>query len=193
MADEPTTLIEQLAARVGERQPLEPPCEVRPVKTGLAPSGQVLRRCAAVIGPVLGSRIGLALCLAACLRRLSSRLRPGPNGDSVQSYNEMLSIRDGNLLLRNWVLATDNFLLTDLPIFLLAGAVLGPGPRLIYLAPFLVFVLLLAGCLLLAAQAGANRRERLVGCTLVLLLLGVPYGLQYNVFFWTELTEMAVA
>ncbi len=116
-----------------------------------------------------------------------------PNADSVQSYNEMLAIRDGNLLLHNWVLATDNFLLTDLPLFVLSSAMLGPGPRLIYLVPFFIFVLLLVGCLLLVIQAASTERERLIGSYLILLLLGVPYGLRYNVFFWTDFHVATVA
>ena len=164
------------------------------MKTGLAPAGRLLRRSVAAIGAGLNSYPGLVLCLVACLVadfHLACAL--APNADSVQSYNEMLSIRGGNVLLHNWVLATDNFLLTDLPIFLPASLLLGPGPRLIYLVPFLIFVLLLVGCLLLVAQAGVSRRERLIGCYLVLLLLGVPYGLHYNVFFWTDFHVATVA
>ena len=136
---------------------------------------------------VLASRPGFLLCLVLCLICDFYLARSSyPNSDSVQSYNEMLAIRAGNLLLHNWALATDNFLLTDLPAFMLTSFILGPGPRLIYLVPFFVFVLFLAACLLLIKEVATSRRDRVLGGYVVLMLLGVPYGLHYNFFFWSD-------
>ena len=109
-----------------------------------------------------------------------------PNSDSVQTYNEMLAIRSGNLLLHDWVLATDNFLLTDLPLYVSSSFVFGSGPSLIYIVPFITFVLLLVACLLLLSHVVAVREQRLVGGCIILLLLGMPYGLYYNFFFWSD-------
>ncbi len=143
-----------------------------------------------IVVAFLGSRLGLLGYLSFCLLGdfyLACSLHP--NSDSVQSYNEMLAIRAGNPLLHDWVLATDNFLLTDLPFFMLGALVLGPGPRLIYLVPFAVFALLLVACLLLVAAASTDRRQRLVGGYVILTVLGMPYGtydLHYNFFLWSD-------
>ena len=147
-------------------------------------------RLARIMVAFVGSRLGLFSYLGLCLLGdfyLAHSLNP--NSDSVQSYNEMVAIRTGNPLLHDWVLATDNFLLTDLPFFMLGALVLGPGPRLIYLVPFAVFALLLMACLLLVAAASVDRRRRLLGGYVVLTLLGLPYGsyeLHYNFFFWSD-------
>ena len=154
-------------------------------------------RLARIVVAILGSRLGLLGYLGFCLLgdfTLACNLHP--NSDSVQSYNEMVAIRAGNPLLHHWVLATDNFLLTDLPFFMLGALVLGPGPRLIYLVPFAVFALLLMACLLLVAAASADRRQRLVSGYAVLTLLGMPYGLHdlnYNFFFWSDFHVATIA
>ncbi len=125
--------------------------------------------------------LGICLCVDFCLARSLY-----PNSDSVQAYNEMLAVRSGNPFLRDWVLATDNFLLTDLPLFVLASFLFGSGPSLIYIVPFLMFVLLLCACLLLVACVTANRQHRMISSYAVLLLLGMPYGLYYDFFFWSN-------
>ncbi len=133
------------------------------------------------------SSLGLWIFLGICLSvdfHLARDLYP--NSDSVQAYNEMLAVRSGNPFLHDWVLATDNFLLTDLPLFVLASVLFGSGPSLIYIVPFLMFVLLLCACLLLVACVTANRQHRMIGGYAVLLLLGMPYGLYYNFFFWSD-------
>ena len=78
----------------------------------------------------------LTLCLALDFCFARSIL---PNADTLQIYNEIPSIDAGNLLLRHWVLTSDNFYLTDLPIF--------------------VLVLLLTACVLLVRDGGGKHRH----------------------------------
>ena len=127
--------------------------------------------------------IGVCLCLAAdfSLARVLY-----PNSDSVQSYNEMLAVRSGDVLLRHWVLATDNFLLTDLPPMMIASLVLGPADRLIFVVPFLTFAMMLTASFLIIRGVVEDRPSRLAACCGMLLLIGVPYSLYYNFFFWSD-------
>ncbi len=126
---------------------------------------------------------GVALCLAADFVLARQLL---PNSDSVQSYNEMIAIRAGDPLLHHWALATDNFLLTDLLPMMVGSLLLGPAPRLVFLVPFVVFAAMLLASLLLVRTVLGTRDDRWVAFGGVLLLLGVPYGLVYNFFFWSD-------
>ncbi len=109
-----------------------------------------------------------------------------PNSDSVQSYREMLAIRSGNLPLHGWTLATDNYILTDLVPMLAASLVLGRGPHLIYVVPFVVYASMLAAAIGIVRFVTPTHAGRLAGSYAVLLLLGIPYGLYYNFFFWSD-------
>ncbi len=153
----------------------------------LASSRRPSSRLAVALPRLARSSLGFWIFLGICVSTdfyLARSLYP--NSDSVQAYNEMLAVRSGNPFLHDWVLATDNFLLTDLPLFVLASFLFGSGPSLIYIVPFLMFVFLLCACLLLVAHATANRRYRLIGGYAILLLLGMPYGLYYDFFFWSD-------
>ena len=126
---------------------------------------------------------GFALCLMADFILARHLL---PNSDSVQSYREMLAVRSGNVLLHHWVLATDDFILTDLVPMLAASLVLGPGTRLIYVVPFIVFASMLATSIQIVRTCTRTHEGRLAGSYAVLLLFGIPYGLLYNFFFWSD-------
>ncbi len=142
----------------------------------------------------LSSRLFFLGCLLVCLGADYALARQlPPNSDSVQAYNEMLAIRDGNHLLHHWVLATDNFSLTDLPPMLLASWIFGPGPRLTYIVPFAVFGALLAASILLVRSALPTSAGRLAGAYAVLLLIGVPYDVLYGIFFWSDFHIATIA
>ncbi len=165
----------------------EPDRQFQPVRRLLASSRRSCRWLFVATPKLVRSNVGFWIFLGICLSTDFCLARSlYPNSDSVQTYNEMLAIRSGNPFLHDWVLATDNFLLTDLPPFVLASFLFGSGPSLIYLVPFLMFVLLLYACLLLVAHATGNRQHRLIGGYAILLLLGMPYGLYYDFFFWSD-------
>ena len=105
----------------------------------------------------------------------------------------MISIWSGNVLLRHWVVATDNYLLTDLPGYVLASLVFGRGPFLLVLVPFGVFALMLASCLAIVHEALETTAGRRFGSYLVLLLLGVPWGNHFCDFFWSDYHVASVA
>ncbi len=123
------------------------------------------------------------LCLAADVTLARHLL---PNSDSVQSYTEMLAVRSGNVLLHHWVLATDDYILTDLVPMLAGSLVLGRDTRLIYIVPAVVFAAMLAIAVQLVRTGTRTHRGRLAGGYAVLLLFGIPYSLLYNFFFWSD-------
>jgi hypothetical protein len=108
------------------------------------------------------------------------------NADYVQSFNELSAIYKGNFLLHNFAVATDSFYLTDLPFYVLLGLVTGKNPVLIYIVPYIVFLLFLTGCCLLVWRAGATSRQRLLGVAAVLVTFGVPYGWPQSVFLVSD-------
>jgi hypothetical protein len=65
--------------------------------------------------------------------------------DSVQNFNELDSIFSANVLLSHWVLAPDNFYLTDLPFYVIGRMLFGAQLWLLYGVPFVVYGLLLGG------------------------------------------------
>ena len=137
-------------------------------------------------------------CLLACLAFVlicDAVLARGTiaTADGAQSYLEMISIWSGNVLLRHWVVATDNYLLTDLPGYVLASLVFGRGPFLLVLVPFGVFALMLASCLAIVHEAIETTAGRRFGSYLVLLLLGVPWGNHFCDFFWSDYHVASVA
>ena len=129
----------------------------------------------------------MGICLAVCLLLDFDVARTLlPNSDAVQSFNEMISIRNGNVLLHHWVLATDNFVLTDLLPMAVTGVLVGKDTRLIFVVPFLVFASMLLASILIVRRCTPTPRGRLAGSLLVLLLLGFPYGVGGNFFFWSD-------
>lgn len=123
------------------------------------------------------------LCLAADFVLARHLL---PNSDSVQSYTEMLAVRSGNVRLAHWVLASDDYILTDLAPMLVGSLVLGRGTYLIYFVPFAVFATMLATSIQVVRACTPTRAGRLAGGYAVLLLFGIPYSLLYNFFFWSD-------
>ncbi len=98
-----------------------------------------------------------------------------PISDTVQSFNEMLTVRAGHPLLPGWVLAQTTYYWSDLPAFVIPSLVLGMTPRLIYVAPALIFVaFLVAGCLLVTRQAAEAGGRRGLAAFATLYLLGLP-------------------
>ena len=70
---------------------------------------------------------------------------------------------------------------------MVVGCVLvGTNAYLIFAIPYLVFALMLIGSLLIVQACTASSRGRLAGSLLVLLLLGFPYGVSGNFFFWSD-------
>jgi hypothetical protein len=97
-----------------------------------------------------------------------------PNADFTQNYREIFAIRDGNLLLKNWLLASDDFYFTDLPFYLVPSLFLGPSLVIIDLAPFLIFACLLITALLIAARIWPAGTNRLIAMFAILFLFGIP-------------------
>ncbi len=114
----------------------------------------------------------LAACLALCFIAARGTY---PNSDSVQSFNELASLAAGHVLLPHWVLAPDNFYLTDLPFYALGQALFGPALRLLYFVPFAVFALLLIAALLLVRHCTSGRAHGQASLALLLYLLGMPF------------------
>ena len=168
-----------------------------PAAGELAPSpaaGTIARAASGAAALLADGRFWFWLCLAFCLAAdLEQAAALLPNADSVQSYNELLQFRAGNLLLRHWVLATDNYVLTDLPPFILASLVLGTGTRLIYLVPYRGFVALLAAGLLIARALAPAPDRRRAGGFAVLLRLRAPCGTSGNFFFWSDYHVATIA
>ena len=123
------------------------------------------------------------LCLAADFVLARHLL---PNSDSVQSYTEMLAVRAGNVRLQHWVLATDDYILTDLVPMLAGSLVLGRGAALIYVVPFVVFASMLATAIQIVRTVARTHEGRLAGAYTVLLLFGIPWSLLYYFFFWSD-------
>ena len=116
-----------------------------------------------------------------------------PNSDSVQAYTEMLAIRSGNVLLHHWVLATDDYILTDTVPMLAGSLVLGRDIPLIYIVPFVVFASMLATSIQIVRACTRTHEGRLAGAYAVLLLFGIPWNLLYNFFFWTDFHVATIA
>ena len=111
----------------------------------------------------------------------------------MQSFNEMIAVRSGNVLLRHWTLATDNFIFTDLPPMLLASIVVGRNHHLIYLVPFAVFAVMVGTSMAIVRRCAGSAHQAAAGSFFLLLLLGVPFGLLYNFFFWSDFHVATVA
>jgi hypothetical protein len=80
----------------------------------------------------------------------------------------------GDPLLARWVLASDSFYFTDLPFFAVGRWLLGDQITLIYLAPLVIYGLLLATALLLIGRTATQRRW--MSALVLLVLIGVPFA-----------------
>ncbi len=124
----------------------------------------------------LAARYWLLPALAACLVLCFIAARGTyPNSDSVQNYNELASLNAGRFLLPHWVLAPDNFYLTDLPFYALGLVLFGPALWLLYGVPFVVFALLLIASLLLVRHCTGGRANGQASLALLLYLLAMPF------------------
>lgn len=117
------------------------------------------------------SAIGLLLCL---VWQFFAARWIAPNSDTVQNFNEMLTVRAGHPLLHGWVLAPTTYYFSDLPAFVIPSFVLGETPRLIYIAPALIFAGFLVACCLLVTRRAEAGSPRGVAVLATLYLLGLP-------------------
>ena len=99
---------------------------------------------------------------------------------------EMLAVRSGNVRLHHWVVASDDYILTDLVPMLAGSLVLGRDTQLIFVVPFTVFTTMLATAIQIVRTSARTHEGRLAGAYAVLLLFGVPWSLLYNFFFWSD-------
>lgn len=96
------------------------------------------------------------------------------NSDGVQNVMEISSILHGNILLKGWVLPSDNFYLSDNFYFLATRLLLGKTIAAIYTATFLIYltvVLTAAGIVLISTR---DIRSRVIGLGAVVFYLGAP-------------------
>lgn len=98
------------------------------------------------------------------------------NADNIESFNALHGFLKGNVLLKGWFLTTDNFYLSDLPLFVLGSVFLHTNTALIYLIPYFTLLCLLAGAVLLVWQSGKTKAQKQWGAVSVLLLIGIPYS-----------------
>lgn len=57
------------------------------------------------------------------------------NSDPLQGVLEAADVLRGNVLLHGWLIASDNFYLSDVPFFTLTRLLFGGGLLAIYLEP----------------------------------------------------------
>jgi hypothetical protein len=139
---------------------------------------------------VVRDPLAIAFCLAllACLAGNWLIARSVPvNADLLQTYNQMQDFRQGNILLRGWMLSADNFYFTDLPFMVTLSLVLGRGLQLVYIVPFLIYGLLLLAALLLVIRTAETRGQRYFGLFAILYLIGMPFGPLNEEFFQSDI------
>lgn len=95
------------------------------------------------------------------------------NSDHVQAFLEAGDVLAGNVLLHGWVLALQNYFLSDLPFFLVTRLLFGKTLLAIYAAPFLIYVAFLAAATAIVWR-GLAARGRAVGMAAVLFYLATP-------------------
>lgn len=96
------------------------------------------------------------------------------NSDHVQSVLEVTDILNGNFLLHGWILALQNYYLTDTPFFLLTRLLFGQTLVAIYAAPFLIYVILLLAAIGIVWFCIRDIRDRMIGMAALLFYLAVP-------------------
>ncbi len=119
--------------------------------------------------------VAAGFCLCVFCDVWLARASP-PTSDLIQSALEISSIRAGNILLHHWILGVDNFYFTDLPPFVALSALFGVHPWLIWFEPAVVYALLLFAALRLVRRARPPGVPAWPGQAMVLLLIGVPFG-----------------
>lgn len=101
------------------------------------------------------------------------------NSDSVQNYLEVSSIIRGNVLLHGWLLASDNFYLSDNIPVLLGRLVFGHVSSLPHIMAFVIyFSFICLAIVIIRRQFSAVGRSFYVACGLLLFYLGTP-GLRH--------------
>lgn len=98
-----------------------------------------------------------------------------PAADAMQNANEAGAVLSGNIFLHGWVLALDNFYLTDLPLYVLGQAFFGAHLWLIYAIPAVNYALLLAAAVLLVLCACPQDAPAWPGALAILVLIGLPF------------------
>lgn len=98
------------------------------------------------------------------------------DSDMVQNYLELHAVLAGNPLLSQWVLVSDNFYLTDLPFYVVLSLVVGVHWTLLYVVPWLVYLLLLLVAASLAARACGGGRAGVLAGAAALFYLGMLFS-----------------
>ena len=129
--------------------------------------------------PAAWTILGLLLVLeAALLFKDSALVKVAPfaplNSDHVQNVLEVSDILRGNVLLHGWVLASDNFYLSDNPFFLLTRLLFGNTLLAIYSAPFLIYAVFLSAAAGIVWFGAPDPRARAIGLAALLFFLGTP-------------------
>ncbi len=114
----------------------------------------------------------LALVELALLLKASSLVTL--NSDHVQSFATAGEILRGNVLLRGWVMADDNFYLSNTPFFVLTRLLYGRSLPTLYVATFLIYVVLLAAAIRIVVINARDRFALIAGLAALLFYLGTP-------------------
>ncbi len=114
----------------------------------------------------------LALFELVLLLRTSALVKL--NSDEVLNVLTVSDILKGNLLLHGWVLATDNFYLSDNPFFLVTRLLFGRTLLAIYAAPFLVYIVFLLGAIGIVRLETSHRRALIFALGILVFYLGTP-------------------
>lgn len=126
----------------------------------------------------LGSKVFsliLLLCLVACAFDVYAvASQTWQNSDSVQGFFEAQSILHGNLLLSGWRLSRDNYIFTDTPFFVAYEWLFGARPEALAVVPSVIYVLIVAACLVASVSSLKLSRHNVVALATVVLLVGLP-------------------
>lgn len=98
------------------------------------------------------------------------------NSDTLQSYNEVYSVINGNILLQNWILSLDNFYFTALPLNLLFYWISNHSWRVIYLAPLVNFLIMIASALFICKSQNLTTHSKYLCSFSLIYLIGFPCG-----------------
>lgn len=128
--------------------------------------GRLIRR-------VLWAILGIGVILEVLLLFRASALT-AVSSDTVENVLEASDILRGNVLLHGWVLAQDNFYLSDNPFYLLTRLAFGRSLTAIYAAPFLIYLTFLAASVGIVCRQTRPGRARVVALAALLFYLGTP-------------------
>ncbi|MGH6989642.1 MAG: hypothetical protein ACREFD_00595 [Stellaceae bacterium] len=123
--------------------------------------------------PLLWAALGLFIAFELTLLFEASALTL-QNSDNLQAVLEASDILDGNVLLHGWVLALQNYYLTDLPFYLATRVLFGRSLLAINAATYLIYVLLLLGATGIVSMAARAPRDRAIGLAAVVFYLATP-------------------